>query len=234
MTNIFKPKYIPSKKGLYYRAKLNTRESSKIIRRKIFIWIVLMPVQIWRIPYSICLMIKNLIVLAATEIYPSECGVVLAIILILPAVSSMLLSYKISVPILVLIYIVYMIFRCIYEVRNGFRLFYNQKNQYNENYDEYAAKFEEEYDFEEEYEEASREYSYYKQKADSQRANDNFRQEQNGNNMSNSNMFVGMTPDAAKDKYRDLMKKYHPDNKKTGDEEKAKEIIRQYEEYEQM
>ncbi len=48
---------------------------------------------------------------------------------------------------------------------------------------------------------------------------------------SGHNRFASMTRDEASEYYKMLMKKYHPDNAKTGDEDKAKSIAAEYEEF---
>lgn len=247
-------KHFGKKKAYFYMSKLSPKQIKQIKFRKIMWWIVGMPIQIWRIPYSLFYMlIKALGYINGLEgLYSVKYILfVLLVIAIVPGIVSAIKMPLLCASVLFLMYVMYMIYRCSQEIRKGYWQAYNAKMGYNNTYDEYAAKYakdEEDYQYEgygyNYYYDSSENrgyYSSYNSKYDYSNANSSGSSGNNHDNGGNKpryrmfkNRFMGLDKNEAKEKYRELMKIYHPDNAETGDADISKQIIAEYEEYKDM
>ena len=226
-------------------AKLTSRQTASIRFSCFLKWILGFPIQIWRIPYSLFLMGKNIIKFFEKGMAEPELGIALGWFFVVLGVYSAFSNLLIFGITLGVFYFSFLIYAFIHDCRDGYRIKYNEIKNLADWYDEYEARF-----GEPDEDEGDEYFYYYKNSGFSGDAGKNFNSGQSSygsrnrysgssadgsaNTYSKNNMFMGLKPDVAKDKYRELMKKYHPDNKETGDAEKAKDIIAQYEEYEEL
>lgn len=225
-------KHISSREADYYLRKLNMGQAAAVRAKAFAKWLIGWPVQIWRIPVSLFLFFKTVFLFFCKIIYPPELGAAVGVIVLALFSFSAYKTYILFGAGVVLLFFYYVIYRYIYDSRDGFRKAYNRVKGYSEDFDEYENIYHEHYT-----EEQQEEYYYYRKtenkqyyeqhKYDGRYSN----QDTDEEGLSPSNIFAGLEPKEAKDKYRDLMKVYHPDNKETGDAEKAKDIVSQYEEY---
>ena len=225
-------RYIEKEKADYYAIRLKVSERNPIFFKNFSKWVLLSPFQIWRIPYSLYLFAKTILTFFRKAIYPPEFGALVAVIILAIAIVSIYKTWLVFLIIMGVTYFVYMLMRCIYEIRNDYRLKYNKNKGYNEAYDEYDIKYRKD-DYEDE--ENDGYYYYYRTEGNTKGGNGGNRTSGGTQYRSESNnIFFGMDREKAKDEYHRLLKMYHPDNLETGDAKKAQDIIRQYEEYEEI
>lgn len=254
-----------AQKAYYYQAKISGKAAKKIRAHAILKWIIGWPIQIWRIPVGIFLVLKQIIIvmMGVCENFAGlpEFGIFIGAVFVVAAGISAIYTWKIFIVAIILLYFAYCIFRSIYDVRESYRICYNRDNGYADDYDEWEIKFGEPDD---EFEDGKT-YTYYYRSSGKKSSgpkqgytdrryarwnntNGNANDNRNtggayyGNGspyseyetQSSENIFFGLTPEEAHKKYKKLLKTYHPDNLKTGDADKAQEIITMYEEYEEV
>lgn len=232
-------KNISKAKADYYINRLSLNEYESVRNKNITRAILMYPLSVWRIPVAVFYLFYKLFELALAPSDEFDFNIVFGFIIMLGCVGSFFASPYISVIAIIFFYTMDYCFRIRNKMRNDYRLAYNRKHGYAYDYDEYDIKYDK-YDYDESY------TYYYKDTGagsgygynQSSGQNNNYYRQSGPNNGTGTqtqdnkeeNIFAGLSPDEAKDKYRDLLKMYHPDNLETGDAEKAKEIIAQYEE----
>lgn len=240
-------------KAYYYQAKISQKSVRKIRTASIMKWIVGMPLQIWRIPWSFILFFRSMgemvsNIFGTGEYGAPEASFIIVVIAVVLSGISIVKTWYLFVGVITVLFVSYCIFRCIYDIRECYRITYNRDKGFADDYDEWANRFEEPEDDEEAY------YYYYRTTGSSNRYDKTYN---NGKRAykttyeqskagyggspysqyeatSSENVFFGLDKAEAKKKYRELMKKYHPDNAETGNADKAREINEMYDEYEEL
>lgn len=238
-------KTITKAKADYYINRLSLDEYESVRNKNIRRAVILYPISVWKIPVSIVMIFYKLFAMSLEPSNEFDFNTIFGLMIIFGCIGAFFASPYISVIAIIFFYTMDYCFQVRNKMRNDYRLAYNRKHGYAIDYDEYDIKFDK-YDYNES-------YSYYYKDAYTGGSsgsgnsgsyqgtyNNGYGSNFNGNSgysghgaaeePKEENIFAGLSPEEAKDKYRDLLKKYHPDNLETGDAEKAKEIIAQYEE----
>lgn len=227
-------------KADYYINRLSLEEYESIRNKNIVRGILMYPVNLWKIPAALFYIPYKAIAALLTPSDDFDFNAVFGVIILLGCIGSFFASPYISIIAIAFFYTMDYCFKMRDKMMNDYRLAYNKKHGYSSYYDEYDIKFGK-YDYDESYTyyyKDNGKTDYYSQNnAYGGNNNDYYGgyshsgyQNQEASDERENNIFAGMSPEEAKEKYRELLKKYHPDNLETGDAEKAKDIIAQYEE----